>query len=165
MVSLNPSKPLVSQQNRPVTSAASNGPAECAGPMEDSILEPQPLVVLTRHLWGGRSDDACGEVTGHPRENTTSLDPRRVVWSYGCILWTCFGAALGSWLAPLGRYFGVGWADEGRDVPLAGCMFIAGCGRLPYMWVFFEPQTCFSKALPGPKSYLWVSLGEGTISA
>ena len=62
-------------------------------------------------------EDACGEVTGHPRENTTRLDPRRVVWSYGCILWMCFGAALGSWLAPLGRHFGVGWADEGRDVP------------------------------------------------
>ena len=46
-----------------------NPPAECAGPMEDSILEPQPLVVLTRHLWGGRSEDACGEVTGHPTGN------------------------------------------------------------------------------------------------
>ena len=47
---------------------------------------------------------------------------QRVVWSYGCILWTCFGAALGSWLAPLRRHLGVGWADEGRDVSLAGCV-------------------------------------------
>ena len=31
------------------------------------------------------------------------------------VLWARFGAALGSWLAPLGRHLGVGWADEGLD--------------------------------------------------
>ena len=33
------------------------------------ILDPQGVDVLTRHLWGGRIEDACGEVTGHPSMN------------------------------------------------------------------------------------------------
>ena len=53
------------------TSKKLNGPAECAEPMEAQALSLSPCRTgfLTRHLWGGRIEDACGEVTGHPTGN------------------------------------------------------------------------------------------------
>ena len=48
-------------------------PAECAGPLrlKESSLILLRAVILSRHsLRGGRSEDARGEVTGHPDVET-----------------------------------------------------------------------------------------------
>ena len=36
-------------------------------------LNPCRTAVLTRHLWGGRIEDACGEVTGHPYDELRAV--------------------------------------------------------------------------------------------
>ena len=36
-------------------------------------LSPCRTDILARHLWGGRIEDACGEVTGHPFDEPCAL--------------------------------------------------------------------------------------------
>ena len=80
-------------------------PAECADPPEAQALSLSPCrtAILTRHLWGGRIEDACGEVTGHPIAIATCLDP----WCGGCL------AALGVGEGRLSRIQGRLWAVVG----------------------------------------------------
>ena len=77
---------------------------------------------LTRPLWGGRIEDACGGVTGHPYRITAHLDPWRGGWLVGCALglgWPVFGvleAPLGSFVASSGvirGHFGPGGGHVG----------------------------------------------------
>ena len=121
-------------------------PAECAGPVEAQCLGLRRcnlLVVLTRHSQrGGRSEDACGEVTGHPidKQQTLILDGL-----FGCMvvpfgvfrcflevmvetLWVSSGRRLGRWKAVTWPW----WS-----------LIDKGCGCFPYMWVFPRPQSFF----------------------
>ena len=59
-------------------------------------------------MWGGRIEDACGGVTGHPYGITARLDPWRGRWLVGCALGLgcpVFGVletALGAFMAASG---------------------------------------------------------------
>ena len=66
----------------------STGPAEGAEPIEAQSLSINPCraAILTRHLWGGRIEDACGEVTGHPIGIETIFDLCGVGWLAGLAL-------------------------------------------------------------------------------
>ena len=49
-------------------------------------LQHSYKAILTRHPRGGRIEDACGGVTGHPYGITARLDPWRGRWLVGCAL-------------------------------------------------------------------------------
>ena len=81
------------------------------------------VAILTRHsLRGGRIEDACGDVTGHPFVKLQALILDGLFRWMAVSFWAVSLPSWGSNLALGGCHLGAGWADEGLDVAwLVGC--------------------------------------------
>ena len=112
-------------------------PAECAEPMEAQALSLSPCrtTILTRHLWGGRIEDACGEVTGHPIEQRRASILGGLVGCLGLRLGPnvsvkrCIGVSGG---LPWGRFGPCGVSFGGRVGP-PWVTSVPFCGRMVTM--------------------------------
>ena len=110
--------------------------------------------VLTRHLWGGRIEDACGEVTGHPYDELRAVILVGLVRLLVALL---FSWEVGVLSAHRGRHRVSCWGSAGVICALL-CLKVGhkwverrhvearhadGCARKPEIHIFPMGCACF----------------------